>query len=111
MSFFPVVGTVSNSSILVDYLSICFCFLGSGRNAATGKVLSGFYYLFLYCSNLVRALVMLGWNNCLLYLISCNLVLKCFSLSTSFMLAVVILLMILCGSYFKIPKIQMSFSF
>ena len=46
MGFFPIIGAVSNSSILVYYLSFIFGFLGSGRSAATGKVLSGFYYLF-----------------------------------------------------------------
>lgn len=43
-------------------LSVDF-FLGNGRSAATGKVLSGFYCLFFIALIwLERALLMFGWN-------------------------------------------------
>ena len=110
MGFSPKLGAVSNSSILVYDLSIFFTFWVVAKVQQLVKCCLAFIICF-YCPNLVRALVMFGWNNCFLYLISCNLVLKCLTLSTSFMLAVVILLMILCGSYFKTLKIQMRISF
>ena len=55
------------------------------------------FIICFYCPNLVRALVMFGWNNCFLYLISCNLV-----WSVSLCLQVSCLLLSYCKWFFVV---------